>query len=307
MKKLILILLFVLGLILLRTCFYTVDVTEYAYVTRLGKHVATYDGADNEEAGLHFGWPWPLESVVKVKRTLHHFVLPAVEQITKDSKLEGTIDQTVTIDGYVCWRIPNKDAVDRFIRSVGTVERAEKILLDRIRGDLGAVIPTKSLDQLVNAEKGVVESERKKLRESLLAPHHQKDGIEVVDIRIRRLNHPPEVRYSKLQRIISEREKKAASYRAEGLQEAAKIRSASDAKIRELEARVQAELEEKRGAAEAEAERILNEAQSKDPEYYAELKKRAIALNALKSKTKIYSTSLWELLFPEAAGKKKDK
>lgn len=301
MKTVFRILLLILIVLLLRSSLYTVAENEFVYVTVLGEHVATYDGSNSSEAGLHFGWPWPIQTVVRVDRAIHHFVLPPVEQITKDRQAEGIIDQTVTIDGYVCWRVPNKEAVDQFIRSVGTVDRAEKILLDRIRGDLNVVIPTMSLDDLVNTNATIVNEQREILRRKLLEPYQSdstKDGIEVIDIRIRRLNHPPEVRYSKLQRIISEREKKAASYRAEGLRQAANIRSESDAQIRRLQATVQAEIQEKRGIAEAEAERILNQAQSKDPAYYAELRKRQIALNGFKDKTKVWSTQLWELLFP---------
>ena len=38
---------------------FTVDRTEFVYLTQFGRHVATYDGADDDEAGLHFNWPWP--------------------------------------------------------------------------------------------------------------------------------------------------------------------------------------------------------------------------------------------------------
>ena len=68
MKKILLGLVLLLAGIATLSGFYSVDRAEFVYVTRLGAHVATYDGADPEQAGLHFGWPWPVESVIRLDR-----------------------------------------------------------------------------------------------------------------------------------------------------------------------------------------------------------------------------------------------
>jgi membrane protease subunit HflC len=78
--------------ILMRLSIFTVDRTEFAYVTQFGKPVATLDGADPAEAGLHFRWPWPIQSVRKLDRRLQVFDLPETELLTKDSK-GPTIDR----------------------------------------------------------------------------------------------------------------------------------------------------------------------------------------------------------------------
>ena len=124
------------------------------------------------------------------------------------------------------------------------------------------------------------------------------DGIEVLDVRMRRTNNPPQTRQAKYESIISERMKKAAEYEAEGRQIAARIITDSNAEIDLLKARVKAETDRMRGLAEAEAERIRNEAQTLDPEYYAELKRRQIALSSFQKDTTVWSTRLWELMFP---------
>src|SRR5262249_24540439 len=98
-------------------------------------------------------------------------------------------------------------------------------------------------------------------------------GIEIVDIRVRRLNHPPQVRQAIFDRIISERNKKVAYYRSEGQKQAENIKSDSDRKIAELQATTAANTQRIRGEADAEAVRILNEAQALDPQFYAFLKK----------------------------------
>ena len=64
MRFFLLVLAAVLLVVLARMCFFTVDPTEYVYVTQFGRHVATYDGQDQEaDAGLHLRWPWPVQSV----------------------------------------------------------------------------------------------------------------------------------------------------------------------------------------------------------------------------------------------------
>src|SRR4051794_34804365 len=113
-------------ILLVRLSLFTVDRTEFVYVTQFGRHVATYDGEKDTEAGLHVKWPWPVQSVQRLDRRLQYFDLPGAELMTHDAKGK-TIDKTLTVDAYVCWSIPDKEGVDRFIRTVGTPERARTI------------------------------------------------------------------------------------------------------------------------------------------------------------------------------------
>src|SRR5438132_6580573 len=122
------ILLVLLVLVLLRLSVYTVDASEYAYVTVLGKPLETYDGSHgNKGAGLHIGWPWPIQTAQRLDRRLQIFDLPATEILTHDP--EGkTIDKTLSIEAFVCWRIADRDAVDLFVRRLGTPEKARSII-----------------------------------------------------------------------------------------------------------------------------------------------------------------------------------
>src|SRR5215831_14938419 len=140
MKKYLL-LVVVLALVawLARTSLFTVDRTEYVYLTQFGRPVATYDGARADEAGLHFKLPSPIQSVQRLDRRLQYFDLPGTELLTHDPRGK-TIDKTLTVDAYVCWRIADKNGVDLFIRTVGTPERARTVLSGRISGELGAAI-----------------------------------------------------------------------------------------------------------------------------------------------------------------------
>src|SRR5437660_765114 len=154
-------------LVAARTCVFTVDRAEYVYVTQFGRHVATYDGADNADAGLHWKWPAPIQTLYRLDRRLQVFDLPATELPTRDSTSK-TIDKMLTLDAYVCWRITDKEGVDLFLRTVGTPEQAQAILGQRIGSELGAAISQMELDDLISIEEGKVDRHRESLRKRLL-------------------------------------------------------------------------------------------------------------------------------------------
>jgi membrane protease subunit HflC len=268
---------------LARTSLFTVDHTEFVYLTQFGRPVATFDGASPDEAGLHFKLPSPVQSVQRLDRRLQYFDLPGAELLTHDPRGK-TIDKTLTVDAYVCWRIAGKDGVDHFVRTVGTPERARTVLSGRISGELGAAIGQMELDDLISTEPGKVDRERERLRERLLhgasgeaAGLEERAladyGIELVDVRLRRSNHSPAVREAIFDRIRSERNKKVAEYQSEGAKQAEDIKSAAERRVRETLADARAEEQRVKGEADAAADRIRNEAFVKDAQFYAFLKK----------------------------------
>jgi membrane protease subunit HflC len=285
MKKLLLSsALAILALLAVRYALFTVDATEYAYVTLLGQHVATYDGSDNDGgAGLHVGWPWPLQLVQRLDRRLQQFDLPPMEQLTHDPE-GNTIDKILMIEAYACWKIADRDAVDRFVRRIGTADRARQILAPRINGQLGAAIGQMKMDDLVNTSivdqangltkvDATVEALRLSLLKTLQGPVRDEYGIDLVDIRLRRFNHPGNVRDSIFQRIRSERSKKVTEYQSEGDRLARNLESEADEKVRGMLARARSEEEKIKGQADTEAMRIRNQAYVQDPEFYTFLKK----------------------------------
>jgi membrane protease subunit HflC len=267
----------VVVLIAANTSFVTVDPTAYVYVTQFGKHVVTYDGGDNaEDAGLHARLPWPIQSVQRLDRRLQSFDLLGIELLTRDLN-RNTVDKTLTIDAYVCWRIANKEAVDRFIRKVGTPEMARTILGQQISSQLAALVNQLSMDDLVSVEKGRVERKMRALRKDLLAsqqPRAEKEyGIQIIDIRLRRFNYPQQVQETIFSRIKSERETKAAEYRRRGVTEAAEIRSEAEKQKRIIIADAGAEAARLRGEAVAEGDSIRNQAHRQEREFYRFLRK----------------------------------
>jgi membrane protease subunit HflC len=137
------------------------------------------------------------------------------------------------------------------------------------------------LDDLISTDADKVDRKREELRQRLLSggspslveSARGEYGVEVIDIRLRRSNHPAAVREAIFDRIRAERNRKVTEYQSEGELLAADIESASKREVAEMEAAAKAEAIRLRGQADAEAERILGEASSKDPQFYAFLKK----------------------------------
>jgi membrane protease subunit HflC len=266
---------------------YTVDRGEFVYVTQFGRPVRVQDGLS--EGGLYAKLPWPVQSVQRLDRRLQSFDLPEAELLTHDP--EGkTIDKTLTVVAYVCWRIADRDSVDLFIRRIGTPERARTILGERIRGQLGALIGQMRMDDLISTDPDRVEKSLADVRRRLLtepgtdqardtAPLSLEErarreyGIDLVDIRLRRTSHPLAVREAIFDRIRSERQKKVADYQSEGSRRAEDIKSEAERKYRETLAEARAEEQRLKGEADVEADKIRNDAHSKDVEFYAFLKK----------------------------------
>jgi modulator of FtsH protease HflC len=308
MRYLLAALVLILVIVLVRMSFFTVGPTGYVYVTQFGRHVATYDGSrQDSDAGLHWRWPWPIQSLQRLDRRLQHFDLDGTELLTHD--VEGkTIDKTLAVEAYVCWQIADSEAVDRFIRHLGSAGRARDILGKRINSLLGATIGQMNLDDLITTQRVGEQSKvdvtmtalQKKLKGELQEQARTDYGIELVDVRLRRFNHPPAVRDSIFERIRSERDKKAAYYRSEGTKQAANIRSAAEEQVRDLLAKARFEEEKLKGEADTEAAMIRNQAHSKDPEFYVFLKKLDKLSSILGDKTTLLLSShraVFDLLF----------
>ncbi len=286
MKKYILIPLALLtAIVWVRLSFYTVDAAEYAYVTVLGEHRQTYDGsASDGGAGLKLGWPWPIQQVQRIDRRLQQFDLPEKGELTRDPDDSTKIDKVLSIEAYVCWKISDADGANRFMIRIGTPENARAKLGAVIVGRLGAAISERRMDDLVSttvvdAESGrtkvdeTVDLLRKQLLTSLRPQIKEEYGIDLVDIRLRRFNHPLSARDSIFARIRAERNKQAAEYTSDGELKAAKIINEAEAQVREALAKARNDEERIKAETDIDAMKIRSAAYSQDPRFYEFLKK----------------------------------
>ena len=269
----------------LGSMFVFVDETECVLVEQLGHIVAVYDQA--EDRGLHVKFPWPVSVTRRFDRRMQLFDPPGREIFTSDKK-------NITVDTYVCWRIASPDKeefanvtdrpVVRFFRSLGSIDVAEARLDSRVRSILSTEIGQVELSSLMsatNSESGPDEDAEsllvqvsRSVREQVgqrpdeTESIRQRLGIEVVDVRIQRINFPLGNQQAVFERMKSERRKIADRYRSAGMAENTMIKSQADRQYNEILARADADAERIRGEAEAEAITILNTAHAQDPDFY---------------------------------------
>ena len=278
-----------LGLALLVCCAATsvvfVDESEFVLVETLGRIVAVYDRTDSQDGdrGLHFKLPWPVGMVRRFDCRQQLFDPPGREMFTRDKK-------NITVSSYLCWKIADPaDAnvaladhpVVRFFRGLGKIETAEARLEARVRSALEIEFGRVELTDLlrVTTEEGGPsgESPLTKIADRALAELQLHDGaasmgdrlgIELVDLRIKRINLPEGNRTAVYERMRTERERIAERYRSAGLAEKTRIESQARRQSDELMARAEADAERIRGDGDAEAIHILNQAHARDPEFY---------------------------------------
>ena len=252
--------LFVIGLLALAGVAFAstvvVDETEYVLVTEFGRVVALY-GDDAGESGPHAKWPW--QSTLAIDKRLHVFDPPTREMITGDKR-------NLEVSSYVVWRVRDPAL---FARSASTVEAAEGRLNERVAAALSDAVGRRDLAALASTDPSVWSLDAMTNDVvTTVAPTAAKElGVEVVDVRLRRFNHPVEVRPAVFDLIRSERKQVAAALRAEGEARYLAITSQADRERDAILAQADAEAERIRGQADAEATRLSNEAQARDPKF----------------------------------------
>ena len=205
---------------LLRTSLFTVDRTEFVYLTQFGRPVATFDGARARGRPALPHGPGRSSRCSASTAACSTSTCPG-RNCSPTTPSGNTIDKTLTIDAYVCWRIA--DARTAWTASSAQSARrsgARTVLGQRISSELGAAIGKMELDDLISTDgrparwrstRSATSCGRSprttatgRCSETALTEY----GIELVDVRLRRTNHPPAVREAIFDRIRSERDKK---------------------------------------------------------------------------------------------------
>jgi membrane protease subunit HflC len=243
----------VAALLLLVSSVFVVNESQTAIVLNLGKVVRA-----DLKPGLHFKVPF-VEQVRKFDRRL----------LTLDDNPERylTVEKKdVEVDFFVKWRIKDVTAYYR-ATSGGNEEAAAQRLTPIVKNTLRNVINSFTLQKLVSGE-------RTELARLLLKPINigaATLGIEVVDIRIKRINFPKDakIRDQVLDRMRSERKQVANALKAEGFAESERIRAEAERESLVILADAQREAQKVRGEGDAEVARISATAYGQDAEFYA--------------------------------------
>lgn len=248
MKRSLLVII-VLGLIVFFTTVFIVDERQQVVVLQLGKPVRTIT-----EPGLYFKLPIPFQNAVTFDDRLLEYDVAPEEVLSKDKK-------TLIVDNYVRWRISDPLLFLKTVQAIpNAVTRLDDIVYSELRQELGKH----------NMSEIIFETREEIMEIVTKASDKSTDqyGIEVVDVRIKRVDLPRENEESIYARMDAERQRQANKFRSEGEEEAQKIRALTEKDKTIILADAYKEAQETRGEGEAKALEIYANAFNKDPDFY---------------------------------------
>ena len=278
MKRTLPILGTLVGLMLLSSSTYTIRETEQAIITLFGDPV----GGAIAEPGLHFKLPF-IHRVTRFDQRWLPWDGDANQITTRDKKF-------IWVDTYARWRIADPLL---FFQSVRDERGAQSRLDDIIDGETRNAVASYDLIEIVRItnrdfeitedlvsfanEEAVQEIElgRNGITRSILEKASEVTpsfGIELVDVRIKRVNYVEEVRAKVYDRMISERQRIAERSRSEGQGRAAEVRGQRERELKTIESEAFRQAEEIRGRADAAASAIYAGAYQRDADFYRFMK-----------------------------------
>ena len=264
-KPLIALVVLILIVIGVSSTLFTVQEGQQAIVLRLGKPLGGVRGP-----GLHWKVPF-VNNVQYFDKRLLEYDASARPIITKDKK-------TLLVDNYAKWRI--LDPL-KFLQTVRTESGAQARLDDIVYSELRVDLARQDLVDIVATARGeVMELVTKRSDEKA-----RDYGIQIVDVRIKRADLPPENEKAIFGRMQAERQRIARQYRSEGQEQALKIRAETDKERSILLADAYQKEQQIRGEGDGKAIAIYAEAYEKDPEFYGFLRTLEAYKKSLKTGT----------------------
>ena len=255
----------VIAIVILSSSMFTVHMTQNAVVLELSKPKEIIT-----EPGLYFKLPFVQKVRYFSKQLLDNDSNPT-EVITKDKK-------NLLVDNFTMFKI-----VDplKFLETVRGERSARARLDDIIYSELRVEIGTHDLHDVVTETRDSIMAKVTKEANIKAAEY----GIEVVEVRIKRTDLPPEVANSIFNRMRTERERIAMEYRSEGKEEATKIRAETDKEKTILVAQAYKQEQIVRGEGDAQATKIYADAFSKDQKFYTFMRSMEAYKKSLKTDT----------------------
>jgi membrane protease subunit HflC len=244
------ILFFVVALFIANNSLYIMKETERGVLLRFGEVVNT-----DISPGLHAKVPF-VNNVRKFDGRI----------LTVDAQPERFLTQekkAVIVDSYAKFRVA--DTTKFYTATNGEETRAMGLLAQRINNGLRNQMGVRTIQEVVSGERDQLMTD---LTIELNKMAQEELGVVVVDVRVKKIDLPPDVSESVYRRMNAEREKEAREHRSQGQELAEGIRAAADREVTVLKANAYREAELVRGEGDAEASRVYAEAFNKDREFY---------------------------------------
>lgn len=256
-------------LVIITSSAYTVDQREYALVFRLGEIVSV-----KSQPGLYFKMPMVENIRYYDKRILTLNWEEPDRFITSEKK-------NVLVDSFVKWRIV--DPSKYYVSVRGDEVQAERRLSQMVNDGLRAEFGKRTIHDVVSGER----SEIMEILRQRADKESRQMGIQILDVRLRRVDLPKEVSESVYQRMEAERKSVANELRSQGAAAAEKIRADADRQREVIIAEAYRDAQKVKGEGDAKASEVYAQAFGKNPEFYAFYRSQEAYKNSFKSKSDV--------------------
>lgn len=240
----------VVGLIAFWSSTYTVKETERALLIEFGQ-------IQNPDLAPGFGFKLPWQDVRRFDARVQVLDTTPTEYVTRESN-------KLDVDAYVVWRIADNQ---QFYTATGGGQllRARDLLAQRAIDGLKNKVSQRTLNEVISGKRDEMMAE---LTKEVAVATLTELGVEVVDIRVKKVDYLESNRESVFRRMRSDREREAREYRAEGKEESEKIRSEAEKQRTVILAEAFRAAQRLRGAGDARSAAIYSAAYGKDPEFF---------------------------------------
>lgn len=278
---------------------YIISETDQVVITQFGKPI----GTPIDKAGLHFKLPFVQKA--------HYFDKRLLEWDGDPNQIPTRDKKYIWVDTTARWRIV--DAL-KFLESVGSERGAHARLDDVINSATRDVITSHLLVEAIRDSNRILEERQdddtvvalaEEALENITVGRHELEqdilirskelvpqyGIELVDVRIKRINYVENVRQKVYERMISERKRAAEMYRSEGRGKSAEVEGQMEKELKLITSEAYKTAQGLRGKADAEAITIYAEAYGKDPKFYSFFKTLETYKDTIDSGTTIVLTT----------------
>lgn len=254
-------------LVLGSQCFFVVHQSQKALILQLGEPMRGIFSP-----GLHVKLPF-IQNVVHLDARILDYEARKADTLTSDKK-------TIVLDNYARWKIVDPLL---FYQRVRTTDNARARLVDVIYSQLRTQVGRYTMTEVVSTKR----SEIMKIVTENSSAQAKAYGIEVVDVRIKRTDLPPQNQQAIFGRMQAERERQAKQYRSEGQEEALKIKSTADRERTIILAEAQRDALTLQGAGEGKAVSIFAQSLSQYPEFYDFQKSLEVYKSGLRENTRL--------------------
>lgn len=244
--------LIIIALIILNNAF-VIKPNEYGVIKEFGKIVKIIDSE-----GLKIKVPF-IQTVSKLPKHILFYDVPATEINTFDKK-------RILVDYYTLWKITDPVQMLETLKTIDAAEaRLSDIMYSSVRNELGKLEYGEIINPADNKRGNVDLVVQDNINQILKS---NGNGIEIVDIQMKRIDLPESNEQSVYKRMISERASKAQEYLSQGDAEKTKIMANADREVAELIAKTSARAKEIVAEGEKEAAKIYNDSYGQDPDFF---------------------------------------